>query len=123
MICDLVCVYFGDGIYAFKTTIKGEHFKSIIEASCWSEALKKADLNIKNKLWSAGLKFGKGGLQFTNRYFNIKDLAEGKSPENNKNRVWYIEQTEDGKIIPKKLNAPLMTEDEAKTYVLSLLFK
>ena len=123
MICDLMCVYFGDGIYAFKTTIKGEHFKTIVEASCWSEALKKADLNIKKKLWEGNLKFGRGGLQFQNRYFNVKDLVEGKDPAENKNRLWYVEQTEDGKIVPKKLTAPLMTEDEAKTYVLGLLFK
>lgn len=123
MICDLFCVYFGDGIWAFKTTIKGTHFKSIIEASTYSEALKKGDFNIKKKLWDSGSKFGRGGLEWNVKVWKVKDLVEGRFKEEDSKRVWYIEQTEDGRIIPKKLTSPLMTEEECKTYVLGLLFK
>lgn len=50
MICDLNCVYFGDGIYAFMAKVKGNIVRTILEASCLSEAYKKADLNLKNSL-------------------------------------------------------------------------
>lgn len=123
MICDLFCVYFGDGIWAFKTTIKGTHFKSIIEASTYSEALRKADLNIKSKLWSSNLKFGRGGLQWNTKVYNIKDMVPGKTADENVKRIWYIDQDENGRIIPKNIESPLMTEEECKTYVLGLLFK
>lgn len=61
MICDLLCVYFGDNIYAFKANVKGTIVKSILEASSLSEAFRKADLNLKNSLNKEGITFERGG--------------------------------------------------------------
>jgi len=121
MICDLNCVYFGDGIYAFMAKVKGNIVRTILEASCLSEAYKKADLNLKISLKKCGFNFERNELQWYKKLKNFSDIPDQSF--DNKERLWYVEEDEHGKIIPKKLNTNLMTEDECKKYILSLLFK
>lgn len=124
MIADLYAVYLGDGIYAFKTKIKDKVYKSICEASCVSEAQKKAHTNITQALWKDGFLFGRGGLEW-NMIFKdpFGKTALITPPEKkDKDRVWYVDKDENGVIRPHKLETEPMTLEEAKAYTLELIF-
>ena len=125
MICDLFGVYLGDGVYAFKVKVKDKVYKTLCEASCMSEAQKKADTNIKQSLWKDGMLFGRGGLEWNLIYkdpFN-KTSSINPSEEKEKDKVWYVDKDPNGVIRPHKLHTEPMTLEEAKVYCLKLLFE
>lgn len=64
-----------------------------------------------------------GGLQWIKQVKDFNNFSDISEESKNKDKVWYVEQDEHGKIIPKKMNTELMTEEECKKYILSLLFK
>lgn len=124
MILDAKIVYLGNSIYTAICSMKdGTILKTIVDGRFFEDAQKKIVLNWKQYLWKCGKNFERGSLQFSFQQINLSNesMIENKSKKDEQ-RVWLVSE-ENGTFKTIKMETPLMTETEAKEYILSKMFK
>lgn len=122
MILEAKIVYLGNQIYSAICVMKdGTILKSMVEGRYFDDAKRKIILNWKQNLWKAGKNnFERGSLQFYFTQINLtQEITESEKVKEEK--IWLVKE-ENGKFETIRMNEPLMTETEAKTYIVEKMF-